>query len=90
MTIEKGVAGRDVVLMDGKEISSTDIEIKGIQPAVDLSLGAMFSIDNIGLYVEPGLEYYFETASQPASYRTENPVGFSLKVGLKYLFGKDK
>lgn len=90
MTIEKGVAGRDVVLMDGKEISSTDIEIKGIQPSVDLSLGAMFSIDNIGLYVEPGLEYYFETASQPASYRTENPVGFSLKVGLKYLFGKDK
>lgn len=87
ITIEKGVSGRDVVVMDGKEVSSTDIEFKGIQPSVDLSIGAMFNVGNIGLYAEPGLAYYFETASQPASYRTENPVGFSFKMGLKYLFG---
>ena len=89
-TIERGVSGNDLVMMDGEEMSRTEIDFTGIQPSVDLSLGAMFTSGNIGVYVEPGLAYYIPTASQPASYRTENPVSFSMKVGLKFLFGREK
>ena len=88
--LERGVSGRDVVLMDGKKTSETPIEFKGVQPSVDLSVGAMFTVGNIGLYAQPGLSYYFGTASQPANYRTENPISLSLRVGMKFLFGEGK
>ncbi|MBO5902483.1 MAG: outer membrane beta-barrel protein [Tidjanibacter sp.] len=88
--LERGVSGRDLVLMDGKKTSETPIEFKGVQPSVDLSVGAMFTVGNIGLYAQPGLSYYFGTTSQPANYRTENPVSFSLRMGLKFLFGEGR
>lgn len=88
--LERGVSGRDFVLMDGVKTMETKIEYEGIQPSVDLSVGAMFTVGNIGLYAQPGLSYYFGTASQPANYRTENPISLSLRVGMKFLFGEGK
>lgn len=88
--LERGVSGRDFVLMDGKKTMETQIEYEGFQPSVDLSVGAMFTVGNIGLYAQPGLSYYFGTASQPANYRTENPISLSLRVGMKFLFGEGK
>ncbi|MBQ6604841.1 MAG: PorT family protein [Tidjanibacter sp.] len=88
--LERGVSGRDVVLMDGRKTMETKIEYEGFQPSVDLSVGAMFTVGNIGLYAQPGLSYYFGTASQPANYRTENPISLSLRVGMKFLFGEGK
>ena len=88
--LERGVSGRDFVLMDGKKTMETQIEYEGFQPSVDLSVGAMFTVGNIGLYAQPGLSYYFGTTSQPANYRTENPISLSLRVGMKFLFGEGK
>ena len=88
--LERGVSGRDFVLLDGVKTMETKIEYEGFQPSVDLSVGAMFTVGNIGLYAQPGLSYYFGTASQPANYRTENPISLSLRVGMKFLFGEGK
>ena len=88
--LERGVSGRDFVLMDGVKTMETKIVYEGFQPSVDLSVGAMFTVGNIGLYAQPGLSYYFGTASQPANYRTENPISLSLRVGMKFLFGEGK
>ena len=88
--LERGVSGRDFVLMDGVKTMETKIEYEGFQPSVDLSVGAMFTVGNIGLYAQPGLSYYFGTASQPANYRTENPISLSLRVGMKFLFGEGR
>ncbi len=90
VTLEHGVAGQIRIKMDGNEIETTKMKIEGIQPSVDLSVGAMFDLGGVGLYAEPGLSYYFQTTNQPESYRTDNPLSFSLRVGLKFLFGGDR
>ncbi len=90
VTIEKGVSGQTRIQMDGNEMGVNKFKIEGLQPSVDLSVGAMFDLGSVGIYAEPGLSYYFQNTNQPESYRTENPVSFSLRVGLKFLFGGDK
>lgn len=54
-----------------------------------VNLGTGFGVnvvDRFGLYVEPGVNYYFRNKNQPASYRTENPWNVNLKVGFRYSF----
>lgn len=59
--------------------------VKGVQPSVDAGVGANIRIVNgFGIYVEPGVAYYFENPSQPKSYRTENPTNFTLRVGFRF------
>jgi hypothetical protein len=71
----------------GGERGKTDLDrlnVKGMQPSVDLRIGAEVKIDKmLGLYVEPGLNYYFENYRQPESYRTEHALNLSLRAGLR-------
>ncbi len=88
--IEKAIFARwtEKVLDESGRTTSQEIynkKIKGIQPSVDASLGAMFKLSpTMGIYVEPGVAYYIEQTDQPANYRTENSVSFSLRVGMRF------
>ena len=87
--IEKGIyAGikEGVMTNDGSsdEVKSSE-KIKGIQPSIDAGIGANIRIaKSVGLYIEPGVAYYFERPDQLASYRTENPTNFTLRVGVRF------
>ena len=66
---------------------TTGVEAKGIQTSVGAAAGAMFNISRtLGLYIEPGISHYFENRDQPASYRTEHPTNFNLRVGIRISF----
>lgn len=63
---------------------STRLNVRGIQPSVGFHAGAEVKLaKNLGFYVEPGMNYYFETDKQPESYRSENPLNFSLRAGFR-------
>lgn len=72
---------------DGSGRSSEKMNVKGVQPSVDVSVGALLSFSpTVGLYAEPGLAYYFGQSGQPSNYRTLHPLSFSLRLGLRFTF----
>lgn len=87
--IEKCVSGvRNIETTgDNTMVSNehTKLNVGGVQVSVGAALGGELKLSkSIGIYVEPGVGYYFENNSQPESYRTENPVNFTLKAGLRF------
>lgn len=61
--------------------------------APQFSLGAGVGIefmilDNVGLYFDPSLRYYFGTQKQPRSIRTVQPFRMDVEAGLRMYFGK--
>ncbi len=86
--MEKGVAWRETQRFadtgdSGRE--STVRDIRGIQFSVNAAAGISYDFSrHVGLYVEPGVTYYFAQKDQPASYRTVHPTSFSLKVGVRF------
>ncbi len=76
---------------DGSGRSSEKMNVKGVQPSVDVSVGGLLSFSpTVGLYAEPGLAYYFGQSGQPSNYRTRHPLSFSLRLGLRFTFGQEK
>ncbi len=63
---------------------SDRLNARGVQPSVGVHAGAEVKlVKRVGLYIEPGMNYYFEAGRQPENYRTENPLNFSLRAGLR-------
>lgn len=60
--------------------------ISGLQWSLNGGIGVSYNFyRDMNLYIEPGLSYYFD-CNQPVSKRTEDPLSFSLKVGVRYDF----
>ena len=60
--------------------------IDGLQWSVNASLGASYRLHkNWSLYFEPRFSRYFD-GGQPASVRTDKPLGFGLNAGVRYAF----
>ena len=85
--LEKCVSGTRTLKVSDSDASGKDTErlhVKGWQPSVGAALGGELRLGRLfGLYVEPGVGYYFERSNQPENYRTEHPCSFSLKAGLR-------
>ena len=41
----------------------------------------------VGLYVEPGVSYYFDNGSSVSNIYKEKPLNFNLEFGLRFSFG---
>ena len=58
-------------------------KVQGLQFSAGLGIGVQFRLsDHIGLYLDPGVIYYFY-GGQPRSIRTERPLMFNLNAGLR-------
>lgn len=85
-TLEKALAAIQKSTVDGQGTWDGSQSIKGIAASVVGNAGLSYEIKNdFMLYVEPGVSYYFPT-DQPISYRTEEPLSFSLSLGVRYRF----
>ncbi|MCC8019345.1 MAG: outer membrane beta-barrel protein [Rikenellaceae bacterium] len=63
---------------------STSLSTGSLQGSVGANAGVNFNLDRrFGLYIEPGIGYFFENSNQPESYRTENPFNFTIKAGFR-------
>ena len=58
-----------------------------ILPSVNVGVGVEFRVGRrIGLYLDPGVNYYFPGNQQPRSIRTDKPLMLNFDAGLRFNF----
>ena len=92
---EKCVSGTtdegDVENNTMKYTNTHDISSKPLQMSVNAGVGIQFDfIDNVGIYAEPGLSYYFDDGSALQTIYKEKPLNFNLNVGVRFKLEKRK
>lgn len=74
-----------------KYTNTQDISTKPLQMSVNAGVGIQFDfIDNVGIYAEPGLSYYFDDGSALQTIYKEKPLNFNLNVGVRFKLEKRK
>mgnify|MGYP002724439654 CR=1 FL=1 len=72
-----------------QQTNTHDISSKPLQMSVNAGVGIQFDfIDNVGIYAEPGLSYYFDDGSTLQTIYKEKPLNFNLNVGVRFKLGK--
>ena len=72
-----------------KYTNTHDISSKPLQMSVNAGVGIQFDfIDNVGIYAEPGLSYYFNDGSALQTIYKEKPLNFNLNVGVRFKLSK--
>ena len=64
---------------------------RGYPPQLSMGAGVgieFMVMDNVGLYFDPSVRYYFATQKQPRSIRTVQPLRMDVEAGLRMYFGK--
>lgn len=90
---EKCVSGKTtheyVISGEKKKHEAEDVAAKPWQLSVNAALGAQFDVlRNVGVYVEPGMSYYFDDNSPLSTIYKEKPLNFNLNLGVRYTIGK--
>lgn len=90
---EKCVSGKTtheyVISGEKKKHDAEDVAAKPWQLSVNAALGAQFDVlRNVGVYVEPGVSYYFDDRSPLCTIYKEKPLNFNLNLGVRYTIGK--
>lgn len=93
LLIEKCVSGKAtheyVISGEKKKRETEDVAAKPWQLSVNAALGAQFDVlRNVGVYVEPGVSYYFDDRSPLSTIYKEKPLNFNLNLGVRYTIGK--
>ena len=84
-TTDEGYAENNTM----KYTNTHDISSKPLQMSVNAGVGIQFDIiDNVGIYAEPGLSYYFDDGSALQTIYKEKPLNFNLNVGVRFKLGK--
>lgn len=64
---------------------STNLHLNDWQWSMNGGLGLQYKFTkHMGLYVEPGVNYYFSNGSDVPSLRSESPVSFNLQIGVRF------
>ena len=90
---EKCVSGKTtheyVISGEKKKHEAEDVAAKPWQLSVNAALGAQFDVlRNVGVYIEPGVSYYFDDRSPLSTIYKEKPLNFNLNLGIRYTIGK--
>lgn len=90
---EKCVSGKTtheyVISGEKKKHEAEDVAAKPWQLSVNAALGAQLDVlRNVGVYVEPGVSYYFDDRSPLSTIYKEKPLNFNLNMGVRYTIGK--
>jgi hypothetical protein len=91
LVAEKALAAKGITTI----YSSTGTSVTSIfkdtpsEPMLSMNIGVGIGyklFGDVSLYAEPLLWYYFYTKGQPISYKTDRPVNFSVRAGIKIDF----
>lgn len=87
--MEKCVSGSvESVYSDGN-VETEKINIKPLQFSVLASLGIQADFNKyLGIYLEPGMAYYFDDNSEVLTIRKDKPFNFNIQVGLRFGLNK--
>lgn len=66
-----------------------ELDIDELQWSLQASVGAQYRLtERIGMYVEPGVAYYFDDGSGIETIRKDKPFNINLQVGLRFSLKK--
>ena len=68
-------------------VAKTDADVRDGRPqwSVGASAGVQYNVsDVVGVYVEPGVSYYFDNGSGVSTIYKDKPFNFNLNVGLRF------
>lgn len=87
--VEKNVWGKlstDYVIDNQVEAQTNQkISVKPLQWSVNSKLGIQYQLyKNMGVYVEPGVAYYFNNNSHVETIYKEKPLNFNINMGLRF------
>lgn len=87
-TVEKMVGGNryEKTVEEGTTTATAKQKVtaRPLQLSANGAVGAEYMLaDKIGLYVEPGLSYYFDNGSSLKTIYSEKPLNFNLSLGLR-------
>lgn len=69
------------------KIGSRSETVKPLQFSVMGAVGAQYNISSrVGIYVEPGVSYFFDDGSEIQTIRKENPCNFTLQGGIRLTY----
>ncbi len=69
------------------EIDSEKETVKPLQLSVSGAVGAQYNMSKkVGLYLEPGVSYYFNDGSAVQTIRKENPFTFTMQAGIRLTY----
>lgn len=93
MLAEKCVSARldrEFVIDRQKKGSESEVlSDKPLQWSVNASVGAQYRIINsMGVFVEPGMSYYFDDGTNIQTIYKEKPLNFNLNMGIRLTFGR--
>lgn len=87
--VEYAVAAKStsqVLSQDGAAISSSSnkIDTRGVMVSFNAGVGINVHLTpTVGLYAEPGISTYLDNDTHPVNFRTQSPVQFSLRAGVR-------
>ena len=91
--VEKNLCGKlttDYIINHKLESTKNDnISIDPLQWSLNTSVGVQYNLyAKIGLYMEPGISYYFKNGSEIETIYKEKPVNLNLRLGLRFSLGE--
>lgn len=89
--VEKCVSGTADIdnVLNGTVVSTENetVTMKQLQLSAAASAGVQVNIlPNLGLYAEPGINYYFDNGSSIETIYSDKPLNFNLQFGLRITF----
>lgn len=93
--VEKCVAGKRSVMGSvstfgedrNEQIQQREetLKVEPLQWSLSAAAGAQFKVtEKWGIYVEPGVVYYFDDGSKVNTVRKEHPLNFNLQLGMRF------
>lgn len=91
--VEKCVSGEQEVTYaydtNSIEKETRSLDISPLQWSVMAAVGAQVNIvKRFGIYIEPGMAYYFDDGSDVETIRKQHPFNFNLQFGLRFSLSK--
>ncbi len=89
--VEKSISGKlttRYTLESGEtQKEEQDLNVKELQWSVSTAVGAQLKLtEHLGIYVEPGVNYYFKDGSGVETIRKEYPLNFNLQTGIRFSY----
>jgi|GEM_PF-2456901 len=85
--VEKCISGKEKTSSVEQTSSSENLKISELQYSVSANVGVNYRlIDRLGVFVEPGVSYYFDDQSDVMTVRKDKPFNLELRGGLRLIY----
>lgn len=87
--IEKCISAKNISTSVSRQAVRKEeerMDIDNLQFSLALAAGLQFKFSNwSGIYVEPGMAYYFDDGEETLTIRKEHPFNFNLQLGFRFI-----